>query len=136
MSQAESLPGQAVPRLQSSAAGDIRRHHRDPVSFLSARTLRHDSHIGFTREVSSLNLFSSLPSWVFRELPGKEGADLGALVPVEGQEPGAANFHFSAIVPIRASEWRLVRPGWRASERKSLLMIPLTLWGLGREGRL
>lgn len=61
MSQAEPLPGQAVPRLQSPAAEDIDSHHHDPVSF-SKCSHRHDSHIGFTREVSRLQtlLFSSL----------------------------------------------------------------------------
>lgn len=97
LSQAEPLPGQAVPRLQSPAAEDIDRHHHDPVSF-SKCSHRHDSHIGFTREVSKLQPLL-LPPGSSGNYWGKEGVTFGVLTPAGGQEPIIANFNFPAFVP-------------------------------------
>ena len=52
------------------------------------------------------NLFSSSPSWIFRERLGLGGVDLPwALGPLrEAPKPGLANLHFSAAVLMLAGE--------------------------------
>lgn len=123
-SQAKTLPGQAIPRLQSSAAGDMERHHHDPVSF-SKYSHRHDSLIGFTREVSSLQalLFPS-PLGLQGAAGEWRGWVFGPRPPAEARSLVLQTFISLLLSPVRAGEWTLARPGRKARERKSLPVIP------------
>lgn len=86
-SQAKTLPGQAIPRLQSSAAGDFERHHTMTLflfpSILTIMTHTLDS----PERYQASKLFSSPPSWVFRELLGNGGGGFLGTDPL--QRPGA-----------------------------------------------
>lgn len=77
MSEAESLPGQAVPRLQSQQLRTLTGITMTLFLFPSALTVMTHT-LDSPGRYQASNLFS-LPSWAFRELLGKGGGGFGGL---------------------------------------------------------